>query len=152
MKPRIHLLNGPNLNLLGTREPEIYGSHTLQDVENMSREAAGRHGLELICRQTNAEHQLVEWIQEARHDAGIILNPAAFTYHAISVLDALRLCDCPIIEVHISNIFRREAEWRAHSIICTVATAMMTGFGVRGYVLAVEHLAVLIARGTRPCR
>jgi 3-dehydroquinate dehydratase-2 len=140
----IHLLNGPNLNLLGTREPHIYGHHTLKDVEAQSREAAQRHGLDLVAKQTNAEHQMVDWLQEARQSAGIIINPAAFCYHSVPVLDAMKMCECPIIEVHISNIHRREAEWRAHTILTVAASAMITGAGIHGYVLAVEHIAHLI--------
>jgi 3-dehydroquinate dehydratase-2 len=140
----IHLLNGPNLNLLGQREPHIYGHQTLADVEALAREAAQRHGLDLVARQTNAEHQMIDWLQEARKEAGVIINPAAFCYHSVPVLDAMKMVECPIIEVHISNIHRREAEWRANTILTVAATAMITGAGVNGYVLAVEHLAHLI--------
>jgi 3-dehydroquinate dehydratase-2 len=140
----IHLLNGPNLNLLGQREPHIYGHATLADVEASARAAAQRHGLDLVCKQTNAEHQMVDWLQEARKAAGIIINPAAFCYHSVPVLDAMKMCECPIIEVHISNIHRREAEWRANTILTVAATAMITGAGVNGYVLAVEHIAHLL--------
>jgi 3-dehydroquinate dehydratase II len=140
----IHLLNGPNLNLLGTREPHIYGHHTLKDVEERARAAAQRHGLDLVAKQTNAEHQMVDWLQEARKEAGVIINPAAFCYHSVPVLDAMKMVECPIIEVHISNIHRREAEWRAHTILTQAATAMITGTGINGYVLAVDHIAWLI--------
>lgn len=141
----IHLLNGPNLNLLGQREPHIYGHHTLADVEARTRAAAQRHGLDLVFRQTNAEHEMVDWIQEARKSAGVIINPAAFCYHSVPVLDALTTCECPVIEVHISNIHRRDEEWRANTILTAAATAMITGAGINGYVLAVEHLAHLIS-------
>jgi 3-dehydroquinate dehydratase II len=144
LKSRIHVLNGPNLNLLGVREPKIYGTQTLADVEKLCREIADRHALELIFRQTNAEHQMIDWLQEARQDAGIVINPAAFSYHSVPVLDALKMCECPIIEVHISNIHRREAEWRAKSIMTVASTGMITGLGVHGYPLAIEHLAFLI--------
>lgn len=143
----IHVLNGPNLNLLGEREPEIYGRDTLADVEAMCRKAADAAGLELDFRQTNAEHEMVDWIQAARKGAaGIVINPAAFSYAAYPVLDALKLCDCPVIEVHISNIHRREAEWRSKSIMTQVATGIISGLGVNGYVLAIQQIAWLRAR------
>ena len=143
-KTRVHVLNGPNLNLLGVREPQIYGTQTLADVERLCREVADRHDLELVFRQTNAEHQMIDWLQEARLDAGIAINPAAFCYHSVPVLDALKMCECPIVEVHITNIHRREAKWRAKSIMTAVSTGMITGLGVHGYPLAVEHLGFLI--------
>ena len=142
--PRIHVLNGPNLNLLGVREPHIYGTQTLRDVEMLCQEVARRRGLELVCRQTNAEYQMIEWLHEARRDAGVVINPAAFCYHSVPVLDAMKMLECPVIEVHISNIHRREAEWRARSILTAVSTGMITGLGIHGYPLAVEHLAFLI--------
>lgn len=144
--PRIHVLNGPNLNLLGVREPHLYGYQTLRDVEQLCQAVADRHGLELVCRQTNAEHQMIDWLQEARTDAGIVINPAAFCYHSVPVLDAMKLCECPIVEVHITNIQRREAGWRAKSILTAVSTGMITGLGVHGYPLAVEHIAQLHAQ------
>ncbi|PSJ42013.1 3-dehydroquinate dehydratase [Sphingomonas deserti] len=144
----VHVLNGPNLDLLGQREPEIYGHATLADVERDCRAEAESHGLELLFRQTNAEHEMIAWLHEARTGAaGIVINPAGFTYHAVPVLDALRMCECPIVEVHISNIHRREAAWRAHSIMTASVTGMITGLGVDGYRLAVRHLAVRIGRG-----
>jgi len=142
--PRVHVLNGPNLNLLGVREPDIYGRQTLRDVGQLCQEVADRHGLELIFRQTNAEYQMIEWLHEARQDAGVAINPAAFCYHSVPVLDAMKMLECPVIEVHISNIHRREAEWRSRSILTAVSTGMITGLGVHGYPLAVEHLALLI--------
>jgi 3-dehydroquinate dehydratase II len=138
----IHVFNGPNLNLLGEREPAIYGSATLADVEAMCRAEAAKTGHSIDFRQTNAEHEMVEWIQAARRGAaGIVINPAAFTYAAYPVLDALKLCDCPIVEVHISNIHRREAEWRAKSIMTQVVTGIISGLGVAGYPLAVRYIA-----------
>jgi 3-dehydroquinate dehydratase-2 len=142
MATRIYLLNGPNLNLLGEREPQVYGHHTLADVEAMCREAAARHDFELIARQTNAEHEMIGWLQEARHAGGIVINPAAFCYHSVPILDAMRMCECPIIEVHISNIYRREPEWRSKSLLAAASTGVITGLGIDGYRLAVEHLAV----------
>ena len=141
MSGLIHVLNGPNLDLLGEREPEIYGHDTLADVEAMCRAEAAPHGYDIAFRQTNAEHQLVEWLHEARRGAaGVVINPAAFTYAAYSVLDAIKMVDCPVIEVHISNIHRREAEWRSRSIMTQAVTGMITGLGVHGYPLAVRHV------------
>src|SRR5579863_4706957 len=141
MSPRIYLLNGPNLNLLGEREPAVYGSHTLADIEALCRESAAAHALELVLHQTNAEHEMIGWLQEARRAAGIVINPAAFCYHSVPILDALRLCECPIVEVHISNIYRREESWRSHSILAAACRGVITGLGIEGYRLAIEFLA-----------
>jgi 3-dehydroquinate dehydratase-2 len=139
----IFVLNGPNLDLLGIREPEIYGSDTLADVEAACRAVAEPAGFALRFHQTNAEHEMIGWLHEARVGAaGIVINPAAFSYAGYPTLDALKMCDCPIIEVHISNVHRREG-WRAHSIISQATTAMMTGFGTHGYALAVRHIVKL---------
>jgi 3-dehydroquinate dehydratase-2 len=147
MAGKIHVLNGPNLNLLGVREPAIYGSDTLADVERACREVAEAAGFELVFRQTNAEHQMVDWLQEARVGAaGVVINPAAFTYAAYGVLDAIKMVECPVVEVHISNIHRREAEWRSKSILTQVATGIISGLGTHGYVLAVRHLVALAQR------
>ncbi len=143
----IHVLNGPNLNLLGVREPEIYGRETLADVEAACRAVATAAGHDLLLRQTNAEHQMIDWLQEARVGAvGIVINPAAFTYAAYGVLDAIKLVDCPVVEVHISNIHRREAEWRSRSIMTQVCSGIISGLGTHGYVLAVQHLVQLAQR------
>ena len=143
----IHVLNGPNLDLLGVREPAIYGVETLADVESACRRELEGTGVGLIFRQTNAEHEMVGWLHEARVGAfGIIINPAAFSYAGYPVLDALKMCDCPIIEVHISNIHRRDEEWRSRSIMTLTATAIMSGLGVDGYPLAVRHLLQLDRR------
>lgn len=140
----IHLLNGPNLGLLGVREPEIYGTATLADIERECRAVAEAAGLALLARQTEAEHEMVGFLHEARVGAaGVVINPAAFSYAAYPVLDALRMCDCPVIEVHISNIHRREAEWRSRSIITQGVTGIVSGLGTDGYRLAVEHLVRL---------
>jgi 3-dehydroquinate dehydratase II len=147
MASTVYLLNGPNLNLLGQREPHIYGSTTLKDVEAMARAVAERHGFELVFRQTNREYEMVDWIQEARQSAGLVINPAGFTYHAVPVLDALKMCECPVVEVHISNIHKRaetEASWRADSIMSAAASGVIAGLGVHGYALALEHIAHLI--------
>ena len=145
MTARIYLLNGPNLNLLGEREPTLYGHHTLADVESLCRTVTDRQRLELTARQTNAEHEMIGWLQEARHAAGIVINPGAFCYHSVAILDALKICECPVVEVHISNIYRRE-DWRSRSILAPAATGLITGLGIDGYRLAMEHLVVLLAK------
>ncbi len=147
MAGMIHVLNGPNLNLLGEREPEIYGHDTLDDIEALCRAVTDAKGYDLSFRQTNAEHEMVEWIQDARkRSAGIVINPAAFTYAAFPILDAIKLCDCPVMEVHISNIHRREAEWRSKSIMTQVCTGIISGLGINGYRLAVEQIIWLKER------
>jgi 3-dehydroquinate dehydratase-2 len=141
MSIQIYLLNGPNLNLLGQREPHIYGHTTLAQVEAQCREVAAAHGFELTARQTNAEHEMIASLHEARRSGGIVINPAAFCYHSVPVLDALLMCECPVVEVHISNIHRREEPWRANSLLAAASTGMITGLGVDGYRLAIQHLA-----------
>jgi 3-dehydroquinate dehydratase-2 len=137
----VFVLNGPNLDLLGQREPQIYGSATLEDVESLCRDEAAAFGLSLRFHQSNAEHEIVEWLHEARIGAaGIVINPAAFGYSGYAILDALKMCECPTVEVHISNIHRREAEWRARSIMTQIVTGMVTGLGVEGYRLAVGYI------------
>ena len=144
MTQTLFVLNGPNLDHLGLREPEIYGRATLADVERMCRAEADAEGLALRFHQTNAEHEMIGWLHEARVGAaGIVINPAAFSYAAYPILDALRMCDCPIVEVHISNLHRREEAWRAKSIITAVATGIISGLGVNGYALACRHVASL---------
>lgn len=137
----IYILNGPNLDHLGVREPHIYGTETLADVEAACRRETEGWDVDLIFRQTNAEHEMVGWLHEARVGAmGIVINPAAFSYAGYAMLDALKMCDCPIVEVHISNIHRRDEEWRTRSIVTRTATAMLSGMGTDGYPLAVRHL------------
>ncbi len=133
------MLNGPNLNRLGRREPAIYGHHTLAQVEAMCREAVGPH--ELVFRQTNYEGQLVEWIHEAIDTgaAGLVINPAGLTFQSIPVLDALKMFEAPIIELHISNIHRRDPIYH-RSLVSTVATAVIAGLGVAGYPTAIRSL------------
>lgn len=144
MSKPVFILNGPNLNLLGTREPHIYGSTTLPEVETMCRERAGKVGLEISFRQTNHEGQLVDWIQEAINGAdGIIINPAAYTHTSVAILDALKNVKAPIIELHISNPHQRE-EFRHRSFVTPVATATIAGLGVFGYAMAVEAMAHLV--------
>jgi 3-dehydroquinate dehydratase II len=143
----ILVLNGPNLNLLGEREPAIYGHDTLADVEALCRAEVAGSNYAIDFRQTNAEHEMVEWIQAGRKGlAGIVINPAAFTYAAYPILDAIKLVDCPVVEVHISNIHRREAEWRSKSIMTQVVNGIISGLGIHGYPLAVRHLVWLKER------
>jgi 3-dehydroquinate dehydratase-2 len=138
----IFVLNGPNLNRLGRREPEIYGMTTLAEVEAMCREAAG--GTPMRFHQSNAEHQLVDWIHEAIEEgAGILINPAGLSFRSIPLLDALKMFPGPIIEFHISNIHRREEIYH-RSLVSTVATAVLAGLGPRGYALAVNALLDMI--------
>jgi len=141
----VFILNGPNLNLLGKREPHIYGHETLADVEADCRRLAGELGLEVRFHQSNAEFEIIDWIHEARETAAaIVINPAAFTHTSIAIMDALKTCLCPILEVHISNVHHREA-FRHHSYVSLAATAVMAGFGTHGYQLAVRHVAHLLA-------
>ena len=139
MSGAIWVLNGPNLNRLGKREPEIYGRTTLAEVEAMCRAEAGDHPLEF--RQTNSEAELIGWIHEAidAGAAGIVINPAAFTFYSMAVMDALKMVPCPLIELHISNVHKREEIYH-HSLVSPVATAVMAGLGARGYRLAVRAL------------
>lgn len=145
----IYILNGPNLNLLGKRQPEIYGSETLEDVERDCRRVATGHGLDIRFHQSNREYEIIDWIHEARETAsGIVINPAAFTHTSVAILDALNAFDAPIIEVHISNVHRREA-FRHHSYVSGVASGVIAGFGTQGYQLAIQRLAHLIGTGGR---
>jgi len=141
MTATIYILNGPNLNLLGQREPEIYGRDTLADVETRCARRAAALGLEVAFRQTNHEGELVDWIQEARetHDA-IVINPAALTHTSVAVFDALSAVDLPVIEVHLSNIYRREP-FRHHSYISKAADGVICGLGGAGYRLALDAIA-----------
>jgi 3-dehydroquinate dehydratase II len=142
--PLITVLNGPNLNLLGTREPEKYGHATLDDVEALCAEAAEELGLAIDFRQTNGEGELVTWVQECRgRSAGIIINPAGYTTTSIALLDALLAVGLPVIEVHITNIHRRE-EFRHHSFVSKAATGVIAGLGVQGYALALQAMAGLV--------
>jgi 3-dehydroquinate dehydratase-2 len=146
MTSTILILNGPNLNLLGAREPEIYGSETLDDIQDRVEAKAAELGMQADFRQSNAEHQLVEWIQVAGGTAqGIILNAGAFTHTSVAILDALKAVGLPLIEVHLSNIFRRE-NFRQRSYISRAADGMVAGFGGDGYVLALEAMVGLLAK------
>lgn len=136
MTKPIYVLNGPNLNLLGTREPEVYGAETLADIEAAVRTRANGHDVEF--RQSNQEGDLVDWVQEAAKKAGaIILNAGAYTHTSIALHDALRACDAPIIEVHLSNLAKRES-FRKRNFVSSVAKGSISGFGAHGYELAVE--------------
>ena len=140
----ILVLNGPNLNLLGVREPKTYGSETLADIEEACLERAAALDLALDFRQSNHEGQLVDWIQEARESAdGIIINAGAYSHTSIAILDALRACELPIIEVHLSNIFAREP-YRHHSYISSVARGVICGFGAQSYILALDAIAYVL--------
>ncbi|SDG35625.1 type II 3-dehydroquinate dehydratase [Paraburkholderia phenazinium] len=142
------VLNGPNLNLLGTREPAIYGSETLDDVARMCRDAALRLDLALEFQQSNAEHQLIDWLHAARTRVdGVVINPAAYTHTSVALADALSAIDKPVIEVHISNVHRREA-FRHHSYVSALAEAVIIGCGTQGYVLALERMATILKART----
>ena len=144
--PAIYILNGPNLNLLGVRDPSVYGRDTLADIEERCLARAASLDLQIEFRQTNHEGQLVDWIQEARESAdGIILNAGAFSHTSVAVLDALLAAELPIIEVHLSNIFRRES-FRHHSYVSLAATGVICGLGAQGYERALDALANLIER------
>jgi 3-dehydroquinate dehydratase II len=140
----VYVLNGPNLNLLGKRQPEIYGRETLADVEAECRRIAVELKLDIVFHQSNREYEIIDWIHEARERAGgILINPAAFTHTSVAILDALNACEFPIIEVHISNVHKREA-FRHHSFVSAVASGVIAGFGTQGYPLALRRLARLI--------
>lgn len=145
MAKTIYVLNGPNLNLLGTREPEKYGRAKLADVEKLCRATAKRYGLGVEFRQSNLEGEIVGWIQEARAKkaAGIILNAAGYTTTSVAILDALLAVKLPVIEVHITNIHARES-FRHNSLVSQVAKALICGFGIDGYALAIAGLAGMI--------
>ncbi len=145
MAARILVLNGSNLNMLGTREPALYGHQTLDDIREMCARRAGALDLDIDFRQSNHEGELVEWIQQARGAcAGIVINPGGYTHTSVAIMDALLLSELPVIEVHISNIFRREP-FRGHSYVSQAASGMITGLGAHGYVLALDAVAEIIA-------
>ena len=142
--PVILVLNGPNLNMLGVRQPEIYGRATLGDIEAACRERAEALGLTLDFRQSNVEGEMVAWLHEARDVAdGIVINAGAYTHTSIALLDALMICELPVIEVHISNIFARE-DFRHHSYISRAARGVICGLGPEGYLYALDALARII--------
>jgi 3-dehydroquinate dehydratase II len=145
MSKSIYVLNGPNLNLLGTREPELYGHATLADVEKLCRTTAQRFALTVEFRQSNHEGEIIDWIHQVRAEkaAGLIINPAGYTTTSIAILDALQTIEAPVIEVHITNIHGRES-FRRHSYVSRVARAVVCGFGTHGYALAIAGLAAMI--------
>jgi 3-dehydroquinate dehydratase-2 len=144
MTRRILILNGPNLNLLGRREPEIYGRTTLADIEAMCREEAARLGVEVEWRQSNSEGELVTWVQQLPgRFAGLVLNAGAYSHTSIALLDALRALNEPLIEVHLSNIYQRET-FRQHSYVSLAAKGIICGFGSRGYLMALGALVAML--------
>jgi len=144
MSNRITVLNGPNLNLLGQRQPEIYGHETLADVKEKCRQVAADLGLNLRFEQSNHEGQIVDWIHEARAEAaGIIINAGAYTHTSVAILDALKAFDGPVIELHISNVHARES-FRHHSFISARADGVIAGFGTEGYALSLQRMASLV--------
>jgi 3-dehydroquinate dehydratase-2 len=141
----IFVLNGPNLNLLGKRQPHIYGTETLTDVERDCRALAAKLGHEIRFHQSNREYEIIDWIHEARETAvGIVINPAAFTHTSVAILDALNTFEPPVIEVHISNVHKREA-FRHHSYVSLRADGVIAGLGTQGYQLAIRRIAALHA-------
>jgi 3-dehydroquinate dehydratase II len=145
-EPTILILNGPNLNLLGVREPQTYGRETLADIEEACLERAAQVGLAIEFRQSNHEGQLIDWIQEARETAdGIVINAGALTHTSIAIHDALIAAELPVIEVHLSNIYRRES-FRHHSFVSPVAKGVIAGLGPHGYELALEAMARLLQK------
>ena len=144
MASTVFVLNGPNLNLLGEREPEIYGTTTLQDIEKLCEEKAAKVGVEVDFRQTNHEGELLEWIHEARGKAdGIVINAAALTHTSVALFDALSAFDGPVIEVHISNVYKRE-DFRHKSYVSAAALGVICGLGPDGYLHAIGHLSRML--------
>jgi len=145
MAQTVFVLNGPNLNLLGKRQPEIYGHETLDDVRTQCEAAGAPDGIAIELKQSNHEGQIIDWIHEARERAaGIIINPGAFTHTSVAILDALNAFEGPVLEVHISNVHKRES-FRHHSYVSLRAEGVMAGFGVQGYSLAVLRMATLLS-------
>lgn len=145
MSKPIYVLNGPNLNLLGTREPEIYGKTTLDDVRELCERRAGALNRTIVFRQSNHEGQLIDWVQEARdHACALVINPAGYGHTSVALLDALKMLEIPIIECHLSNPAAREA-FRHHTYVSLAATGVVSGFGAASYELAVEAAAKLSA-------
>ncbi len=143
-RPLIVVLNGPNMNMLGLRQPELYGAATLDDVEQLCAETADGLGLAIDFRQSNLEGELVSWVQESRTRAqGVVINPAGYTTTSIALMDALLAVDLPVVEVHITNIHQRE-EFRQHSYVSKAAVGVIAGLGVRGYALALHAMAGLL--------
>ncbi|ABD07720.1 3-dehydroquinate dehydratase [Rhodopseudomonas palustris HaA2] len=150
MPQTIYVLNGPNLNLLGTREPAIYGHATLADVERLCTETAASCGLSAVCRQSNHEGELIDWIHQARDEqaVGIVLNAGGYTHTSVALHDALVGVQIPAVEVHVSNVFARDS-FRHHSFIAKAAFASLCGFGIDGYRLAILGLAAKIGTSAK---
>ena len=150
MAKTIYVLNGPNMNLLGTREPAIYGRSTLKDVEQLCRKIATAHGVAIEFRQSNHEGDVVDWLQEAgaKKAIGVVLNPAGFTTTSVAIHDAIKAIGVPVIETHITNIHAREP-WRHHSYVSLAAKAVICGFGVHGYALAIDGIVAMASRRKR---
>ena len=145
MNDTILILNGPNLNMLGVRQPDVYGRETLANIEAACAACADRLGLAIDFRQSNSEGELIGWIQAARETmAGVIINAAALTHTSVGILDALTMLDVPIVEVHLSNIYKRES-FRHHSFVSPIATGVLAGFGSRGYLMALDAMAEILA-------
>ena len=144
MAPKILVLNGPNLNILGAREPDVYGHETMAEIEAACAKRASALGLTVEFRQSNSEGELVDWVQEARNGyAGLIVNAGAYTHTSVALLDALLACDVPVIEVHLSNIFQRD-DFRHHSYVSKAARGLICGFGGFGYEMALEAAARML--------
>ena len=138
----IFVLNGPNLDQLGTREPEIYGHRTLEELEQLCRAEGETLAVDIAFRQDNAEHRIVNDIhQAARSAAGLVINPAAFTHYSYSIVDALRACKCPIVEVHLTNLQARSEGWRSVSLVSPIVNGVISGLGFEGYVAAIRWIA-----------
>ena len=146
---KILILHGPNLNLLGTREPGVYGRVTLAEIDRMLRDHARRGGHSVECRQSNHEGQLVDWLQSAEREGfgGVVFNPGAFTHYSLALRDAIAAIKVPVVEVHLSNVHGRE-EFRRHSVLAAVARGQISGFGTQSYLLGLDALATL-ARARR---
>jgi 3-dehydroquinate dehydratase-2 len=144
----VYIVNGPNLNLLGTREPEVYGYTTLPEIEQMCAKQAASHGLSIVFRQSNREGEIVDIIQEARTNAcALIINPAGYGHTSIAILDSLQILKVPVIEVHLSNIHRREP-YRNHSYVSKGATGIVMGLGAQGYLRAIDAIAQIVKAST----
>ncbi len=146
MAGKILIINGPNLNMLGTREPEIYGNETLADIKDACEKKASDLNVGIDFRQSNSEGEIVSWIQQANTDCrAIVINPAAYSHTSVAILDALLACGLPVVEVHLSNIFRRD-DFRRHSFVSQAANGVICGLGKQGYLLALEAAASFLSK------